>query len=337
MNTSVNKEESKDFFSRKSVAWFKGFAIIMVILSHYAEWWSWFYVEEGILEQIRYICTRLGDYGVSLFFLFSAYGLAKSVGDKRVDLKFVLKRIINVYIPYLVVVILIKMLSGGFATPDEFLDIFYGQSFWYMTVIFSFYIAFMVIWFITKNRHLRAALMIVFTYAYSYYLYSAGNQDFWYTSNTAFAIGGLIGLYEAYIKKVTDKAGIMLTIVLGIASLYNMRWLFFGQHAWADPLEEIRMHMISIALFALFIALFACVWKWYDPILRRVGKYSLYFYLSHTFIFMWAVNYFTFEISMRFLVASVLIIIASLILGIIMDFLSKPVLKRLSAPKQETE
>lgn len=317
-------------FERKGVTWFKGFAILLVILSHYAEWWSWFYVEEGLSEKIRLTCTLLGDYGVSIFFLFSAYGLTKSAGNRRTSLSFVIKRIFGVYIPYLIMVILIKMLSGGFASLDEVLDIFYGQSFWYMTVIFSFYIAFMGIWFITVNPHVRAVLMVVFTWVYSNHLYTSGKQEFWYTANIAFAMGILIGLYEGLIAKVLRGfIPIVLTIVTGVASILNMRWLFFGQPVFADPTEGIRMHILSIALFALFIALLCSVWNHYGPVLWCVGRYSLYFYLSHTFLFMWAVNYFTYEVSVRFLAATLIIIGASILIGWIVERLTTPILKRL--------
>ena len=40
-------------FNKDISTWFKGTAIIMIILSHYAEWWTWFYTEEGTSELIR--------------------------------------------------------------------------------------------------------------------------------------------------------------------------------------------------------------------------------------------------------------------------------------------
>lgn len=182
--------ESKNvIFSKEASLWFKGIAIIMVILSHYAEWWEWFFKEEGTVELIRDGISRFGPYGVAIFLLFSGYGLSKSAGDKRINGRFVLKRILGVYVPYLVIVVLIEMLSGGFESMNDVLDIFYGQNFWYMTVMFSLYIAFMLIFFVFENRHIRAILITGFTIWYSYSLYMDGKYDFWYISNAAFAIG----------------------------------------------------------------------------------------------------------------------------------------------------
>lgn len=318
-----------NLYKRQSSGWFKGLAIIMVILSHYAEWWSWFYVEEGTSELIRSGISRFGPYGVAIFFLFSGYGLAKSAGDKRIGWKFILKRLLNVYIPYLVMVILIDLLSGGFETFEDVLAIFYGQDFWYMTVLFSFYLAFMTIWLVFDNCHIRAVLMAVFTYWYSNYLYKTGEQDFWYISNIAFAMGVVLALYEPFIKKVVDKAGMVFTVLFGAGSVWVVHSALYVEHVWAAPVDEIRIRIIAVTIFTLFIVFLAAVWKWYDPVLPVLGKYSLYFYLSHTFLFMWAINYFEYEMSFRFVIATVVIIVVSFMMGILIEMLLKPVNKKL--------
>ncbi len=316
-------------YKKEISAWFKGLAIIMVILSHYAEWWSWFYVEEGISELLRFGISRFGPYGVGIFFLFSGYGLAKSAGDKRIGVKFILKRIINVYIPYLVVVILITLLSGGFQTVSDVLSVFFGQNFWYMTVLFSLYLAFMAIWLLFVNKHIRAVLIFVFTCWYSNYLYRAGEQEFWYISNIVFVIGILLALYETVIRKIVDKVGIFLTILFGAGTVGIAYSALYVEHVWANPLDEMRSRMAAVIIFSVFIALFAAVWKWYDPVISILGKYSLYFYLLHTFLFMWVINAITCEMSMRFVIAACVIVVFSLLLGVIVDMLLKPVVKKL--------
>ncbi len=324
----VGKEIS--LYKKKNSGWFKGFAIIMVILSHFAEWWSWFYAEEGTRELIRDGFSRLGPYGVAIFFLFSGYGLAKSAGNIRIGGKFIAKRIVSVYIPYLIMVVLIDLLSGGLKDLEDVLDLFYGQDFWYMTVLFSFYLAFMGIWFVITNRHVRAFFMVVFTYGYSNYLYRAGEHDFWYISNIAFAIGVLCALYEPFVKKGMDKLGILLTVISGMGSIAVVYSALFIEHVWEEPLEEIWSRIIAVTIFTIFIACFAAVWKWYDSVLILIGKYSLYFYLSHTFLFMWAINYFKYEMAINFLLAAGIIIVVSMAVGIIIEMLLKSIVTRIS-------
>lgn len=315
--------KNTNLYKRDATAWFKGLAIIMVILSHFAEWWSWFYAEEGTTELVRNGVSRFGPYGVAVFLLFSGYGLAKSAGEKRIGLKFILKRIVSVYIPYLIIVALIDFLSGGLKTLEDAKELLYGQDFWYMTVLFSFYLAFMAIWLVFTNSHIRAILMIVFTYWYSNYLYRAGEYDFWYISNIAFAVGVLLALYEPIVKKVIDKVGFIFAIVFGLGSVWVVRSALYVEHVWAQPIDEIRCRIIAVTIFTLFVASFAAVWKWYDPVLSILGKYSLYLYLSHTYLFMWAINFFKFEMSVNFAIAAAVILGISVTLGSLIDLLLK--------------
>ena len=318
----MNKEKKDVLFTKEASAWFKWIAIVMVIVSHYAEWWSWFTVEEGTREIIRFGLSRFGPYGVAIFLLFSGYGLSKSAGNNRIGLKFILKRVICVYVPYLIMVIFLEALSGTLYSLEDLSDIWYGQNFWYMTVMFSFYLAFMVIWFLFKNRHIRAVLLVVFTYLYSNYLYNAGEYDFWYISNIAFAIGVILALYEAEVLKLNAIVRIVLTAVFGLGSAYVVYSAVYMEHIWVQPLDEILSRVYAVTIFILFVVFFASVWCYYDPVSRFLGKYSLYFYLSHTFLFMWVINHYEYDMSIRFLIATVIIIVVSILLGIVITKLT---------------
>lgn len=336
-NSEMTKSSS--LFDRKASAWFKGLGIIMIVMSHFAGWWSWFFTEEGTKEIIRNGVERCGPYGVAIFFLFSGYGLVKSAGKKRIDWRFVVKRFISVYIPYLVILTLITLLSGGFAfeKPGDLGRFLYGENYWYMTVLFTFYLGFMAIWFVFANTHIRAVLMSIFTYWYSNHLYVSGNADFWYISNIAFAIGVLFALYEPYVKKVMDKLGIVFAIVFGIGSGMVVYRTLYTEQVFAEPIDEIRCSIVAVTVFTLFVASFCAVWKWYDPVLPIFGSYSLYFYLTHTFLFMWTINNGNIheEMEMRFLIAAGIIAVVSIVFGIIMDMLFGPIERLLKKEKKE--
>ena len=222
-------------------------------------------------------------------------------------------------------VVLINLLSGGFESKEDILEIFYGQDFWYMTVLFSFYLAFMAIWLVFDHYQVRAVLLVIFTYWYSNYLYKQGEQDFWFISNIAFAIGALLALYEQKIKKVTDKIGILFVLLFGAGSVMIVRSALYVEHVWEKPTDEIWSRIIAVTIFTLFIASLAAVWKWYGPVLSILGKYSLYFYLSHTFLFMWAINFFEYEMSINFVIAAVIIVAVSVLLGSLIDLVIKPI------------
>lgn len=319
-------QKEKNLFSREASAWFRGLGIFMVILSHYAQWWSWFQVEEGVRELLRFAFSKMGPYGVAVFFLFSGYGLVKSAGEERIDFLFVVKRLINVYIPYLIIVFFIEIFSGGFESMQDFLRILHGQDFWYMTVIFLFYAGFIIIWFIAQNSYLRILLLCVFIYGCNEMLQEAGRQDFWYLSNWSFPIGVGIALYEQKLKSVGKKVGIIFTVIMGMATAAVIYSGLFVTYTWTLPEEEIRYRTLAVVIFTLFIAGLATLLKKYDPLLRFIGKYSLYFYLTHTFIFMAVVNSLEISPGLRFGAATLSIIVVSLLLGIAIDFLCKMLL-----------
>lgn len=290
-------------FSRKAGNWLKGLAILMVLLSHLAEWWSWFETTEGTAEIFRLGCTKMGPYGVAVFLLFSGYGLTKSAGDERIGIRFLLRRLTGVYIPYLILVVLIEVLSDGLHTMQDVWDILSGHDFWYMTVLFLFYLAFALLWLIFQNRHIRAVGIVAFAVLLSYRLYVMGEQDFWYLSNFAFALGSLFALYEPQLKRIPAGAVWSITAVFAVAVLYAVYSGLFVEQNWENPESRIFSELAAVFSFTMLTACFAVNWKWYDPVLQFLGKYSLYFYILHTFIFMWVVNHTAYGTGVRFALA----------------------------------
>ena len=311
--------EKRVMFSRQAGAWFKGLAIIMVMLSHFAEWWSWFQVTEGVAEIIRIGCTKMGPYGVAIFFLFSGYGLTKSAGDERIDIRFILRRLTGVYIPYVIIVFLIEILSDGLHTWKDIIDILDGHDFWYMTVLFLFYIAFIVLWLAFKNRHIRAVGIILFTIVMSCKMYTMEQQDFWYLSNPAFALGVLIALYEPVIRKIPAVVNRIMAAVFAVISGIAVYSGLFVEHIWKTPEAKIQSEMWAVFGFTLFVVFLGTSWKRYDPVLQFLGKYSLYIYISHTFIFMWIINHTAYEMPVRFALAAVAVLAVSIGLGTLIN------------------
>ena len=144
-------------------------------------------------------------------------------------------------------------------------------------------------------------------------------QDFWYISNIAFFIGILAALYEPFLLKITDKAGWILCILFGIGSLLTVRAALFTEQVRTTPEEAIQARSYAVLGFTLFIFFFASKWKWHDIILRFLGNQSLYLYLTHTYLFMWAVNHFTYEMSVNFIIAAVVTLIVSILLNLILS------------------
>ena len=313
------ESKSKDLFDRQTGYWFRGIAIIMVIASHYAEWWSLFLAVEGRAEDFRLALSKLGVYGVNIFFLFSGYGLTKAAENKGVDGNFILRRMQSVYIPYLVIIGIVQILSGGFASFSDFVGFLYGKDYWFMVVIFLFYIGFVLLWQVLKNPHLRILIFLLYTFAIIQVLYDKNMQSFWYVSNMAFALGILMGTYETGLCRVPLLVRILLIPLLLAFTIY---YELYMDQAGMTPEQILRLQMLNTVLWTTQIACIASLIPWHGPVFIALGKRSLPLYLVHTFIFMKCVNALNCSIPLRYVIAAVATVIAavlceSLITGLI--------------------
>lgn len=298
---------------KRETNWFRGAAAVMVVLSHYAEWWSWFAPTEGNAEIFRQALTKLGVYGVDIFFLFSGYAMVKSLGRERMHGAFLWKRVKNVYIPYFIVVGAMELLEGGFASPQDFLYFASGYDYWYMFVLFIFYIGFIAIYTIMGGKAPRVVVFCVFTYIFSHILYLRGMQDFWYVSNIAFALGVAAGEYEELLKKAIDKIGGLFALVLAAGMIFVTKWgLEGGVNIGGDPEEyRLQFQIGATVVWVLFVLVLASKCRIKEKVLAFLGRHSLYIYLTHTYIFMWCANHMELDIPWRFAISALATVVVS--------------------------
>lgn len=317
------KSEFNSLFDRQTGYWFRGIAIIMVILSHYAEWWAWFLSTAGKAEDFRLTLTKLGVYGVNIFFFFSGYGLTKAAENKQIDGNFIWRRIRSVYLPYLVIVGIIDMLSGGFGSFSEFIQYLYGHDYWFMEILFLFYIGFILIWAVLKNIHLRILLFLLYTFVIIKVLFDRDMHSFWYVSNLAFPLGIVVGTYEAGCSKVLSKVKIpLIPTLLAFVIYYELYMDITGM----TPEQILCLQMTNTVLWTMQIACMAALIPWRDRIFTGLGKCSLYLYLLHTYIFMSCVNYLPYDFPIRFFISAVVTVVIAMICKCLFDF---PIIKAL--------
>jgi len=125
------KKISFNLFDYKHTDILKGIAILIIIIQHTG----------GALE-VRYF-TPFGGIGVALFLILSGYGLSESYKKIGLD-KFWSRKIIKLWLPYSIVLILIYLLTNKKIVSFEFLlDItFINSSFWYMSFLIYNYAIF---------------------------------------------------------------------------------------------------------------------------------------------------------------------------------------------------
>ena len=306
------QDSDRRLMGKRETDWFRGMAAVMVVLSHYAEWWTWFAQTEGNAETVRLAFSRLGVYGVDIFFLFSGYALVKSLGQERMHLQFIWKRIKNVYIPYFLVVGAIELLSGGFASLHDFWKFANGSDYWYLVVLFIFYIGFIAVYTIVGGKGPRCAAFCIFTYVFTCVLRDRGMQDFWYVSNIAFAMGVVAAEYEDGVKKAVDKAWIPLLAVCTVGMALVVRSGLDENVAVGRTEEQILwMQTGAAVVWGFLVMLLAAKCRIKEKMLASLGRSSLYIYLTHTYIFMWCVNFLDLELWMRFLISGVVTVAVS--------------------------
>ena len=250
---------------------FRGLAILMVIGSHFA---ASMYAET-VRPIAKEFVSSLGVYGVDIFFMLSGYGLVKSA-TQGITKRFVLKRIVNTYLPYLLVVGFFAIIEKSITSSKQLFNLLIGYDYWYMCVLFAFYIMFMIIY---KFGKFKEVLITVEVIAFSVCLSNAGKADFWYISNSAF----LVGIYGASLEiKFGDKFEdfIKKSNMLGIMSLLSIiAWFIYSGNG------EIWAHILFSTLFTFAVFMLCVEIYGGGLLLAAVGRYTLYIYLLHQRIY----------------------------------------------------
>lgn len=307
---------------KRETDWFRGIAAVMVVLSHYGHWLNIIVSLEGNAETFRFALTKLGVYGVDMFFLFSGYAMVKSLGNRKMNRRFIWKRIKNVLIPYYLVVGVIELISGGLASVHDFWLLVTGYNYWYMCVLFIFYIGFIIIYSVIRIKGIRVIAFSVFTYIFSYELYLHEMSDFWYVSNIAFAIGIIVGEYEELAKVIIDKIRLPMLAVLTLGMVFVTRWgLTGGVDLGGDP-EDYRLwfQIGATVIWTLLILILAAKCRIKEKVFAFLGRYSLYIYLTHVYIFMRCINDIPiWSLPVRFAISPICIVLVSFLCGLIIS------------------
>ena len=274
-----------ELFSRQISYALRGAAILMVMASHYGEW----YAASIGMPALSQFLMGLGRYGVDIFFLMSGYAMAKNATEKKPGRAFWAKRLRGTYVPYLILAGIIEICAGGAVTPARVVRYLLAQDYWFIFNIMVFYLAFFAAF---QARRFRIVSLTLFTGAYSAILCKMGRQDFWYVSNLAFPLGGACGLYEKRLsvwlkgKWIRVAAAVTLLCIILVPAAMRERALLLQTGGRG------RLQLAANALFSLWIVLFpwparlSCpVGRLAGGLLRFFGKNSLYLYLLHPFLY----------------------------------------------------
>ena len=281
--------ERKVFLTRQQSLFLRGIGILMVIASHYAEWYG------DVLqnETLQYALTRLGCYGVDIFFLVSGYGLVKSAGKRRIGGRFLWNRMKNTYLPYLLIVGLIEWYGGGIAGAGGWYRYATGYNWWFIRNILLFYLLFFAVYRLADRPWVRMTLMAAATAGYSVWLVSQGRASFWYISNLAFVAGMILAQYERQLLRAASFLYPVQLLVLAAGMAWAVKTGLDVRTQSLALFEKIRGGLLANGIWTCLAAQSGGIFRHGGRALEFLGSFSLELYLSHMFLFYRIVNRFT--------------------------------------------
>lgn len=269
---------------------FRGIAAVMVVIHHTVP--AFVYYQNIKLPLLSFI-AQLGKHGIDFFFLLSGFIISYSVQTKDKTFnefkKYMLNRIIRIYVPYLPIGILLYFLYSTFSMSNVNRDIDLITSFtlfpngipalsvaWTLSYEMMFYILFglsfisirfwnifSVIWLLT---------IILFNYVFSF---NFSHIIFFNKYNIDFLLGYL--LYLFYVKKINISPKWTISLII----LFSLMLLFLKYNH--INLFSISSNLISSILFFFLIYFYITYYnnKKNADFLLKLGSASYSIYLIH--------------------------------------------------------
>lgn len=232
----------------------KGIAMMLIMIGHCTSYF----------EGAR-LLTPFGGIGVSIFLIASGYGLNESY--KRHGLVcFWKKRVLRVWIPYLIVLLLFSPVK--FKSVEHLLGQMIGINcpYWFVTYILLWYVAFYVscLWF-TKYKTIILFLFSLVSFFFYYEL--AAEQSL------GFMIGVLMSEHINEIRKIIADRRRLVTILAW--SLFVIGVVFLG----VKQLQVLRQHQGDILYSAVQLMI-----KCPISIVIILGIYYMPYVIDKTFL-----------------------------------------------------
>ena len=268
--------------SRNVSKYLRGLAMLIVIASHYSEW---MYIEPAI-PALRHCISTWGPPGVDIFFLLSGYGLYKSYkAAGRIDGEFILKRVLAVYLPYLLLFLLLEIYHGEAFYRDlsGWVNFFTAGEFWFLNVMFVMYAAFIICFAFFKKAALPA--LVIMGVAHTVWLHMTGHADFWMLSNHAFALGVFAAAGENRFSRLYTKKNKLLLMLAGLAGA-SAAFVIMQRMGGSGRAESYVAELVMNAFITL--AVLGAAYLLPDKkiaVLAVIGEASLFIYILHTTMF----------------------------------------------------
>ena len=270
------------FITPKDSDILKGIAAWMVIFAHYTTYLT----QEGIQLGVLIPFKRLGPLGVGIFFFVSGYGLYMS-NNKTLKLDFLKKRIVNVYLPFVVFQLLSYYVLNKSYKGIDFVLYLLGiiEPKWFVTIIMIFYFIYWLTW--NSKIKKKIEFIFVFSIIMSSVLYCMGMGEYWYATNVLFPFGLLFAKYQDEILQKLNKSWVLNLLFFTISFVASIIFYVCVNHeicVLGKTFASVFLVMIVVMLLMIF-DINSFIMQWF-------GKMSLYLYMVHSSIWIFIKKHF---------------------------------------------
>lgn len=266
--------------SKEDTQILKGLAILMVIVEH--------------LGQVLHITALnpLGPIGVCLFLFVSGYGLSCSY-KKNGRNKYFSKRILKVYIPYLVSIAIFSIWSYFIGKTLTVKAIFSYAilkelpqgSFWYLQLLFYWYMVFYFLTFLFDNEKVLATALCVATFVITVY---SGFNRLYVWQFASFPAGIIISKNKQMTFKIPKniRGALLLTVSVIMVILKKTQYVEAHELGVADTILQIGITWcLSLLMFCVTEHLKRK--KALEKLILAIGSVSYELYLAHVLPLDW--------------------------------------------------
>lgn len=251
----------------------RGVGVFFVILAHYSQWYLT--ISDN---NIVWLLSKTGRYGVAIFFMVSGYGLVFSA-KKGMNANWICRRIYHVYFPYLCIQGVIYLLEKRSFNSVNITRYIFSMDTWFIFVILNFYVLFYIVWKFSGHKIQWMALGVT---VISVILAVAGQDSVWYSSNFAFLIGIIAARYDEKIGRWILSGRRSISIVLLASFLCS--GVFYTYFTDKSELIYVLGKIVASLLWSLLILTVFAYREMSNKMINKIGAASLEIYLIHIIV-----------------------------------------------------
>lgn len=275
------KEFNRDYIAQENTTAVNGIFVGLIIMGHYVQYYS----EYGALD-MPYIEVRsfLGQMVVSMFFIYSGYGIYESFKKKGSGYikSFPKNRMLKLllHLDYAVIIFwAVFLILGRKVSLQQFLLSLIGWEYignnnWFVFATLIFYLITFVSFLLLRKR--KAAPLIAVTLLTVVYIIviKEFKPTFWYNSAVCFPFG----MWYSYFKERTERV-IMKNNAVYFSSLFLSLAVFIGFRCFFGGFAYLTTYLFSCIFFGLTVILITMKLKFGNRALIWLGKHAFSIYM----------------------------------------------------------